>query len=231
MRIAYNETFFEIQWTGSHASRGLSMATFGRAELNYPPFISHYTVFWCRSVRDSPVQCQGELHAQDVPAVKTSLNVTVPDGKANYQFAVEANQGSYGSGMVWSTCIVIANGNGSQIKQVEVVSVSTFTIDLSWTLPCSVQNGIITGYNIYYCPVVDRGDAAAHDGEEPGCLSESTFNFPFSIQISSKNWVHLCFILFFFSSPKQAHPVPFELALMSISTRSVTWRLILCIRL
>ncbi|KAI9551931.1 hypothetical protein GHT06_022268 [Daphnia sinensis] len=172
MRIAYNETFFGIQWTASVPSKGLSMAAFGRARsddsLSYPRTLSNYTVFWCRSVRDSPVQCEGQLYTQEVSASDTSLNVTVPDPRANYQFAVAANQGSYSSGMVWSTCIVIANGNGSQVKQVEVVAVTSSSLDVSWLLPCSVQNGIINAFNLYYCPVED-GDN--YGEEEPDCQS------------------------------------------------------------
>ncbi|KAK4036667.1 cytokine receptor isoform X2 [Daphnia magna] len=172
MRIAYNETFFGIQWTASVPSKGLSMAAFGRARsddsLSYPRTLSNYTVFWCRSVRDSPVQCEGQLYTQEVSASDTSLNVTVPDPRANYQFAVAANQGSYSSGMVWSTCIVIANGNGSQVKQVEVVAATSSSLDVSWLLPCSVQNGIINAFNLYYCPVED-GDN--YGEEEPDCQS------------------------------------------------------------
>lgn len=171
IRIAYNETFFGVQWTPSQASRGMSMASFSRSRsddtLAYPRTLSGYTVFWCKSVRDTPVQCEGQLHSQEVPASTTSLNVTVPDPRANYQFAVEANQGIASSGMVWSTCIVIANGNGSQVKQVEIVGVTSTTLDLTWQLPCSVQNGIITAFNIYYCPVED--DGIIIDGEEPRC--------------------------------------------------------------
>lgn len=174
MRIAYNDRLFEIQWTASSPSRGLSMATFGHeGRLLYPPVLTGYTVFWCRSVRDTPVTCLGELKTQQVDPSVTSLNVTVPDGSANYQFAVAAQQGPYyGSGMTWSTCIVVANGNGSQIKQVEVVSASSYSLDVAWTLPCSVQGGIITGFNIYYCAVsTGRGDSVAYDNEEPSCFS------------------------------------------------------------
>ncbi|EFX83323.1 hypothetical protein DAPPUDRAFT_100606 [Daphnia pulex] len=169
MKIIYNDTFFGVQWSPSTPSKGLSMAAFGRARsddsLVYPRTLSNYTVFWCLSVRESPVLCEGQLYMQDVPATETSLNVTLPDTK-NYQFAVAANQGSYSSGMVWSSCIVIANGNGSQVKQVEVVAATSSSLDVSWLLTCKGTNGIITGFNLYYCPVED-GDIFA--GEEPDC--------------------------------------------------------------
>lgn len=172
MKIIYNDTFFGVQWSTSTPSKGLSMAAFGRARsddyLTYPRTLSNYTVFWCMSVRESPVQCEGPLYKQDVPATDTSLNVTLPDTR-NYQFAVAANQGSYSSGMIWSSCIVIANGNGSQVKSVEVVAATMSSLDVSWLLPCKGTNGIIIGFNIYYCPVDDDD---VFGGEEPDCQSE-----------------------------------------------------------
>jgi hypothetical protein len=71
--------------------------------------------------------------------------------------------------MVWSSCIVIANGNGSQVKSVEVVAATASSLDVSWLLPCKGNNGIITGFNIYYCPVEDD---EIFNGEEPDCQSE-----------------------------------------------------------
>lgn len=172
MKIIYNDTFFGVQWSPSTPSKGLSMAAFGRARsddnLTYPRTLNNYTVFWCMSVRESPVQCEGPLYKQDVPATDTSLNVTLPDTR-NYQFAVAANQGSYSSGMIWSSCIVIANGNGSQVKSVEVVAATMSSLDVSWLLPCKGTNGIIIGFNIYYCPVDDDD---VFGGEEPDCQSE-----------------------------------------------------------
>lgn len=184
MKIVYNETYFGVQWGASTASRGLSMAAFGRARtddaLAYPSELSNYTVFWCKSTRDFPVTCEGQLFHQDVSASSTSLNITVPD-KSNYQFAVAANQGDFSSGLSWSSCIVVANGNGSQVKQVEVISVTSYTIDLAWDLPCSSQNGIITAFNIYCCPV-DEADAI--DDEEPDCLFGILFGWS-----SLQSWI------------------------------------------
>ena len=147
MRIIYNETFFGVQWS---PGKGFSMATRSDDYLNY-------TVFWCHSVRDVPVVCQGQLYRKDVAATDTSLNVTVPDTR-NYQFAVAANRGSYSSGMVWSSCNVIANGNGIQVKKVQVVATTSSSLDVTWLLGCKFVNGIITGFNIFYCPVADVGD-------------------------------------------------------------------------
>lgn len=165
MRISYNATFFEIQWTRSLASQSVSMAAFRPDEaFNYAANVTDYTVFWCQSERDSPVECKGTLYWQTVGADQLALNVTV-DTTENYQFAVAANQGSVSSGLVWSTCIVIANGNGSQIKQIEVLSATSYSLDLAWSLPCSVQNGIVTGFKIYYCPV----DEDYYENEVPEC--------------------------------------------------------------
>lgn len=169
MRVVYNDTFFGIQWTPSQPSRGLSMAAFGHVrsddKVTYPRTLSSYTVFWCKSLRDSPVECDGRLYNQEVPPTATSINVTLPD-VSNYQFAVEANQGEFSSGMDWSTCIVMANGNGSQVTDVKVVTATTTSLEISWRVPCS--NGIITAFNIYYCAVVEDfiGD------EEANCLGK-----------------------------------------------------------
>ena len=49
--------------------------------------------------------------------------------------------------------MVIVNGNGSQIKDVDVVAVTDTTIQLAWTIPCSTIKGVIIGFDIYYCTV------------------------------------------------------------------------------
>ena len=166
VRISYDEKLFEIQWTKSTPSRGLSMATFGHpGRQDYSRVVTSYTVFWCRSNRDIVV-CIDQLYSQTVLPTATSLNVTVPEPGLNYQFAVSANQGEYfSSGMTWSTCIVYANGTGSQIKQLSVTSATNVTLDVTWSLPCTVQGGIITGYNIYYCPV-----ETAYESEGASCI-------------------------------------------------------------
>lgn len=171
MRISYNATFFEIQWTRSLPSQSVSLSAFRPDEaFNYPPYITDYTVFWCQSERDSPVECKGPLYWQTVPASQLALNVTVSTAE-NYQFAVDANQGSVSSGLVWSTCIVSANGNGSQIKQIEVLSATSSSLDLAWSLPCSVQNGIVTGFKIYYCPVLED----YYEYEVPECRGKRRY--------------------------------------------------------
>ena len=159
IRIAHNETLYEIQWS-----------PIDTGSINRQDIISHYTVFWCLSnVREgSAVQCLGQLHSQDVPAEeKTATQVTVlpvSDAPSNYQFAVAANRGDRSSGMVWSTPFVLAN-----MKQliVQVVPQSSSSLQVSWSLPSSKMllpvGGIITGFNIYYCPIV--GDNSKCKGE------------------------------------------------------------------
>ena len=168
MRVAYNETLFEIQWEPSTASRSLSMAMFSNSasRFDYAATLTHYMVFWCRTVRDThPVTCIDQLYSQKVPATATSLNVTVPAADANYQFAVEAFQSSYGSGMTWSDCIVQANGTGSEIKQVNVVEATSTTLNVNWELTCSVRGGIVTAFNVHYCQVMSE------NSEDSDCIS------------------------------------------------------------
>lgn len=136
IKIGYNDTLFEVQWIPSVTSP-----------------VTNYTIFWCHSVRETPVRCVGQLHAVDVGPELTAFNITVPDAKSNYQFGVGANGGggAGASGIVWSSCIINANGPNSQIKNVDLSYVTSSTIGVSWSLPCTPQNGIITGFNIYYC--------------------------------------------------------------------------------
>jgi len=163
IRIAHNETLFEIRWSPpavAAADSGL---------------ISHYTVYWCRSRvrRDSvnPVHCQGELYSQDVGAgQEMGLNVTVlPATDAHYEFAVAAIKDDHSSsGIIWSTPFVLAD-----MRQliVDVVQRNSSSLQVSWSLPCSaVKNplgGIIIGFNIYYCPAIELVDGSSK------CLSES----------------------------------------------------------
>ena len=144
IKICYNDTLFEVQWSPSSTSP-----------------IDSYTVFWCHSIRENPVRCQGQLHAVGVGPESTSTSITVPDARSNYQFGVSANGGDGGatSGIVWSSCIINANGPNSQIKNVHVSYVTASKIGVSWSLPCTPQYGIITSYNIYYCSVDDMLDA------------------------------------------------------------------------
>lgn len=168
VRISYDEKLFEIQWTKSTPSRSVSMATFGHpGRQDYSRFVTSYTVFWCRTNRDIVV-CIDRLYSQTVLPTVTSLNVTVPEPGLNYQFAVSANQGEhFSSGMTWSTCIVNANGTGYQIKQLSVTSATAVSLDVTWSLPWAVQCGIVTGYNIYYCPV-----EAPYENEEATCIQQ-----------------------------------------------------------
>ena len=167
-KIVFGGTLYEIQWNPPPPKQVNSLTAFTKDHVREQG-ISSYTVYWCRSIRDNPVSCEGDLNTRLVPASQTSVGIAVSDPKSNYQFAVEANQGHYASGMVWSGCVIDANGNGSQVKQIEVPSVSNMSIDLQWSLPCSQQNGIITGFNIYYCSVT--GDDA-NFGEEPICTGK-----------------------------------------------------------
>jgi len=147
IKIGYSDTLFEVQWSPSGSSSS--------------PAVTSYTIFWCHSVRENPVRCLGQLHAVDVAPDLTSTNITVPDARSNYQFGVsavgadDADDVAGTSGIVWSSCIINANGPNSLIQSVHVSHVTWSTIDISWSLPCTPQSGIITGYNIYYCHVVD----------------------------------------------------------------------------
>ena len=75
MGISYNATFFEIQWTRSLPSQSVSMSAFrSDGSFYYPANVTDYTVFWCQSERDSPVECKGTLYWETVPASQLALD-------------------------------------------------------------------------------------------------------------------------------------------------------------
>ena len=59
MRIVYNATLYEVSWStpaSSSAPASTSVTAFVKNRLRKPQ-ISHFTVFWCRTIRDNPVVC------------------------------------------------------------------------------------------------------------------------------------------------------------------------------
>ena len=185
MKMGYNATLFEVQWRQSRQ---------GGVESEEPQ-LSNYTVFWCQSVRDHPVRCRGRLHAQVLDPSRTSVNITVPDGKSNYQFGVGANRHGDSSGIVWSDCIIDANRpDDSQIKKVDVTCVTSTTIDLSWSLPCNAQYGAITKFNVYYC-AVDVDDGLKGNAHNADCLG----NYLISLRLIFLNFLGLIIFQIIFS--------------------------------
>ncbi|XP_012282204.1 uncharacterized protein LOC105700688 [Orussus abietinus] len=116
--------------------------------------ITNYTIFWCDNERDRPYQCTGYLDWVHVSRNTTIYNMTVPDPKKVYQFAISANTKRASSGMVWASCTVIHNKVVGKMKSVWINRIGSDFIEVGWKLDCSDRIGIVEGFNIYYCPIV-----------------------------------------------------------------------------
>lgn len=97
---------------------------------------------------------QGYLDWVHVSANTTIYNMTVPDPRKVYQFAISANTQRASSGMVWASCTVIHNKVVGKMKSVWINRIGSDFIEVGWKLDCSDRIGIVEGFNIYYCPIV-----------------------------------------------------------------------------
>ncbi|XP_066588811.1 uncharacterized protein [Prorops nasuta] len=135
----------------------------GLYELSWKPPIGtndivNYTIFWCDNERDRPYQCTGYLDWVHVSKTTTIYNMTVPDPKKVYQFAISANTKVASSGMVWASCTVIHNKVVGKMKSVWINRIGSDFIEVGWKLDCSDRIGIVEGFNIYYCPILSPYD-------------------------------------------------------------------------
>ncbi|XP_011502285.1 PREDICTED: cytokine receptor [Ceratosolen solmsi marchali] len=138
-KIAFDDGLYELSW---------------KPPIGGDDEITNYTIFWCENDRDRPYQCQGYLEWLHVSKMSTAHNVTVPDPKRVYQFAISANTQRASSGMVWASCTVIHNKVVGKMKTVWINHMDSTFIDVSWKLDCSDRIGIVEGFKIYYCPIV-----------------------------------------------------------------------------
>lgn len=81
-------------------------------------------------------------------------NITVPDPRKVYQFAISANTARASSGMMWASCTVIHNKVVGKMKTVWIHRTGSTMIEVGWKLDCSDRIGIVDGFKIYYCPIV-----------------------------------------------------------------------------
>ncbi|KAL7307372.1 hypothetical protein TKK_0000559 [Trichogramma kaykai] len=137
-KIAFDNGLYELSWKPPVS---------GLADIN------NYTIFWCENDRDRPYQCQGYLDWKHVSSDTLIHNVTVPDPKRVYQFAISANTDHGSSGMMWASCTVIHNKVVGKMKTVWINRVESEAIEVGWKLDCSDRIGIVDGFRIYYCPI------------------------------------------------------------------------------
>lgn len=84
--------------------------------------------------------------------------MTVPDENKIYQFAISANTETASSGMVWASCTVIHNKVVGKMKSAWINRIGSNYIEVGWKLECSDRIGLVEGFNVYYCPIINPYD-------------------------------------------------------------------------
>ncbi|XP_045771742.1 cytokine receptor [Maniola jurtina] len=133
-KLAYENGTYELSWIGIKN-------------------IDNYTLFWCQ--HNATQICIGRLDFAVLDSHKTSHIIDLPR-EYRYQFAISANNGSKTSGMSWAKCDISKEGFVMYRFEVHLKydAPTKSSVTLRWHMDCALQDGIITGYNISYCPIV-----------------------------------------------------------------------------
>lgn len=119
-----------------------------------------YTLFWCQ--HNSTKICAGRINFTTLNPNSTEHVIDLP--RANrYQFAISANNGTKTSGMVWAICDISKDGipmYGYPVQMNHDAPGKSF-VKITWKMSCTLQEGIITGFVISYCPVLDTTNVCA----------------------------------------------------------------------
>lgn len=140
--------------------------------------INNYTLFWCQ--HNATKICTGRMNFTIINPTDTEHVINLPREK-RYQFAISANRGAKTSGMVWATCDIFKDGiqmYGFPVKLDHDVPGKTF-VKITWTMACTLREGIITGYLLSYCPVKDTSS---------NCVDEKQ---SLSVYISDPKQMHM----------------------------------------
>ncbi|XP_059488717.1 cytokine receptor isoform X2 [Neocloeon triangulifer] len=151
-KIEFGRGIYELSWNEPLSDEQTTL-----------PKIVNYTIFWCDSERDRPHQCTGNFNWTHVPANVNTINITVPDDKKIYQFAISANGANTSSGLSWTVCTAIHNKGLGKMKDVWLNKVGSKFIEVGWRLECSNRIGLVTGYNISYCPIVSAQNRSCRE--------------------------------------------------------------------
>ncbi|XP_013143003.1 PREDICTED: cytokine receptor-like [Papilio polytes] len=133
-KLAYENGTYELSWVGIDR-------------------IDNYTLFWCQ--HNATKICAGRLNFTTLEPYKNKHVIHLP-GDYRYQFAISANKGRKTSGMIWAKCEISKDGiamYGFNVHLKYDVPGKSF-VKLKWSMDCALKDGIITGYNITYCPVI-----------------------------------------------------------------------------
>ncbi|XP_072932218.1 cytokine receptor-like [Epargyreus clarus] len=133
-KLAYENGTYELSWVGIKN-------------------IDNYTLFWCHY--NATRICSGRMDFAVIDAKKNNHIIDLPK-EYRYQFAISANNGTSTSGMVWAKCDISKDGFAMYRFPAELKydAPGKSSVNLSWSMNCALQKGIITGYNISYCPIV-----------------------------------------------------------------------------
>ncbi|XP_023943239.2 cytokine receptor [Bicyclus anynana] len=133
-KLAYENGTYELSWVGLKN-------------------IDNYTLFWCQ--HNTTQICISRLNFTVLDSQKTNHIIDLPR-EYRYQFAISANKGSKTSGMSWAKCDISKEGFVMYRFEVHLKydAPTKSSVTLRWQMDCALKDGIITGYNISYCPIV-----------------------------------------------------------------------------
>lgn len=137
-KLAYENGTYKLSWVGVKE-------------------IDNYTLFWCQ--HNTSQICTGRMNFTVLDPKKNNHVIDLPRD-SRYQFAISANSGSKTSGMTWASCDISKDGipmYGFPVKVNHDAPGKTF-VQITWTMSCTLQEGIIKGYLITYCPVLNTSN-------------------------------------------------------------------------
>ncbi|KAJ8730305.1 hypothetical protein PYW07_017343 [Mythimna separata] len=133
-KLAYENGTYKLSWVGIK-------------------HIDNYTLFWCQ--HNTSQICTGRMNFTVLDPNQNTHVIDLPRD-SRYQFAISANNGSKTSGMTWASCDISKDGipmYGFPVKVNHDAPGKSF-VKITWTMSCTLQEGIIKGYQITYCPVL-----------------------------------------------------------------------------
>lgn len=135
-KLAFENGTYELSWDNAN-----------------PGNIDNYTLFWCQY--NYTKVCVGRMDFTTLEPNKTSHIIHFRDEK-KYQFAMAVNKDIYTSGMEWAQCDISRDAVALYAFPVklEYYGPNKTHVRLYWSMGCTLREGIITGYNITYCPVI-----------------------------------------------------------------------------
>lgn len=134
-KLAYENGTYELSWVGI-------------------PNIDNYTLFWCH--HNATDICNGRINFATLDSKMDRHVINLPRDY-RYQFAISANYGTRTSGMIWAKCDISKDAiamYGFPISFTDHDAPGKTFVKLKWSMECTLKEGIITGYNITYCPVL-----------------------------------------------------------------------------